>query len=143
MNCPECGAPDGACETRFHEFLAKEFTDPGYGAVHHLMVTAFMLQHSGKMSREGWLYQRDLLRDFLVNGKTPDVVRKQNRGAVDSRNRKFNINSSDGRPLFDKSTWRKSIMDVDAGDAQKYCRDIAIWAKAVLDDAEKLVPEAK
>ena len=38
MDCPECGAPAGECETRYHECLAKEFSEPGYGAVHHLTV---------------------------------------------------------------------------------------------------------
>ncbi len=46
VKCPECGALDNACETRFHEFLVKEFEEAGYGTVHHLTVTAYMLQHS-------------------------------------------------------------------------------------------------
>src|SRR5919108_6330760 len=74
MNCPECGAPNSACETRFHEFLIKEFENPSYGAVHHLTVTAYMLQHSSKLSREGWLHERDLLREFLVEKKPPAFI---------------------------------------------------------------------
>ena len=49
-NCPECGAPDNLCQTRFDEFLVLEFTDAGYGAVHHLTVATFMVQHSSKMT---------------------------------------------------------------------------------------------
>jgi len=30
MNCPECGAPEILCQTRFEEFLALEFSDSGY-----------------------------------------------------------------------------------------------------------------
>lgn len=140
MDCPECGAPDTACEARFHELLAKEFSDPGYGAVHHLTVTAYMLQHSSKLSREGWLYERDLLRDFLIEKKPPAFVRRQNLGIVDSGKRKFNINSSTGKPLFDKSTWAKTIIDVDTDDANNYCRDITEWAKAVLEEVTLLMP---
>ena len=64
MDCPECGAPAGKCESRYHECLVKEFSEPGYGAVHHLTVSAYMLQHSSKLTREGWLFERDLLNDF-------------------------------------------------------------------------------
>jgi len=60
-NCPECGATDVACEIRFNEFLILEFTDPGFGEVHHLTVATYMLQHSSKLTRQGWLQMRDLL----------------------------------------------------------------------------------
>ncbi len=52
VRCPECGAPDSACEARFHELLALEFEEAGYGAVHHLTVATYMLQHSSKLTRE-------------------------------------------------------------------------------------------
>ena len=138
MNCPECGALNYGCEARFHDFLAKEFSDPEYGAVHHLTVTAYMLQHSSKLSRQGWLYQRDLLIDFLVNNKPPAFVRRQNRDAVDCGKRDFNINSSTGKPLFQKSGWARTIMDVDTDDAEKYCRDVKLWAQSVLDDSGQI-----
>ncbi len=48
MNCPECGAPGSACATRFDEYLVLEFTDAGFGAVHHLTVGTYMLQHSSQ-----------------------------------------------------------------------------------------------
>ena len=73
MNCPECGAPDNLCQTRFDEFLALEFSDMRYGAVHNLTVATFMLQHSSRMSKEGWLYERDLLREFIVEKKSPEI----------------------------------------------------------------------
>ena len=62
--CPECGAkstPEISCQTIFDECLIKEFTEPDFGAVHHLTVAAYMLQHSSKLSREGWLSMRQLL----------------------------------------------------------------------------------
>jgi hypothetical protein len=139
MNCPECGASGGACEARFHELLAKEFTDTGYGAVHHLTITAYMLQHSSKLSREGWLYERDLPRDFPVEKKPPSLVRQQNREIVDSGKRKFSIDSRTGKPLFDKSTWSMTIMDIDACDAETYREEVTAWAKAVIIEARQLL----
>lgn len=138
MNCPECGAADSLCQTRFDECLALEFTDHRYGAVHNLTVATFMLQHSGKLTREGWLHERELLREFLVENKPPELIRKQNKDLVDSGKRNFKIRSRDGQPLVNKSTWTRTILDVRTGNAEVYCEDIKAWAKSALEEAEKI-----
>lgn len=138
MNCPECGAPNNLCQTRFDEFLVLEFTDPGYGAVHNLTVATFMLQHSSRLSREGWLYERELLREFVVEKKSPDLVRQQTSQQVDSGKRTFKFKSKDGKPVIDKSTWKKTILDVRAENAETYCADIAAWARSALEEAEAI-----
>ena len=74
--CPECGAAETRCEAQFHRFLALEYSDAAYGAVHHLTVAAYMLQHSSKLTAEGWLFERDLLKRFLVVGASPSEVRR-------------------------------------------------------------------
>ena len=140
MNCPECGAPDNLCQTRFDEFLILEFTDAGYGAVHHLTVAAYMVQHSSKMTREGWLFERNLLREFLVENKPPAYIREQNKDVVDSGKRKFKIKSKTGLPVIDKTTWRKTILDVRAEKADVYCTDVTTWARSVLEESEKISP---
>ena len=139
--CPECGAVDHLCQTRFDEFLILEFTDAGYGAVHHLTVTAYMLQHSSKMTREGWLFERELLKEFLVENKPPAYIRKQNRDVVDSGKRKFKIKSKTGLPVINKATWRKTIVDVRTESAEVYCEDINAWARSVLEEAEAIDDE--
>jgi uncharacterized protein DUF5946 len=138
MNCPECGAPDSACETRFHEFLIKEFEDSDYGAVHHLTVATYMLQHSSKLTREGWLHERELLREFLVEKKPPAFIRKQNKDLVDSGKRKFKIKSRDGLPVINKTTWTKTIMDVRPESAEIYREDVTAWARSALEEAEAI-----
>jgi hypothetical protein len=138
MNCPECGAPDQQCQTRFDEFLVLEFTDAGYGAVHHLTVAAYMVQHSSKLTREGWLFERNLLREFLIENKPPAYIRKQNKDVVDSGKRKFKIKSKTGVPVIDKTTWSKTILDVRSDDTEVYCKDITAWASSVLEEAEKI-----
>ena len=138
MNCPECGAPDQLCQARFDEFLVLEFTDPGYGAVHNITVAAYMLQHSSKLTREGWLYERDLLRQFLVENKPPQLVRNQVKDSVDSGKRKFKIKSKTGLPVINKSTWRKTIVNVRSEHADVYCEDITTWARSALEEAEAL-----
>lgn len=138
MNCPECGAPDGSCQARFDEFLILEFTDTGYGAVHHLTVAAYMVQHSSKMTREGWLFERGLLREFLVENKPPAYIRKQNKDVVDSGKRTFKIKSKTGVPVINQTTWSKTILSVRAENAELYCEDITAWARSVLEEAERL-----
>lgn len=120
MNCPECCAPDQLCQSRFDEFLVLEFTDAGYGAVHHLTVTAFMIQHSSRMTREGWMYERELLREFLIENKPPSYIRKQNKDWVDSGKRTFKIKSRDGKRIIEKSTWKKNNFGCPHGE----CRSI-------------------
>ena len=138
MSCPECGAPDNLCQTRFDEFLVLEFTDAGYGAVHHLTVATYMLQHSSKLTREGWLHERELLREFLVENKPPTFIRKQNKDLVDSGKRKFKIKSRDGLPVINKTIWTKTILDVRMENAEIYCEDVIAWARSVLEDVQGL-----
>lgn len=136
--CPECGAPDAACETRFHECLALEFSDAAYGAVHHLTVVAYMLQHSSNLTREGWIYERNLLREFLVENKPPVFIRAQNRDLVDNGKRTFKIKSKDRVPVINKSTWTKTVLDVRLENADEYCTDVTAWARSVLEDVEEI-----
>lgn len=138
MNCPECGATNSLCKERFDEFLVLEFTDAGYGAAHHLTVAAYMVQHSSKMTREGWLFERNLLREFLVENKPPEYSRKQNKDVVDSGKRKFKIKSRTGLPVIDKTSWAKTILDVRSENAKVYCEDINAWARSVLEEAEAI-----
>ena len=138
MNCLECGAPETLCQMRFDEFLVLEFTDADYGAVHHLTVTAYMLQHSSKLTREGWLHERELLREFLVENKPPAFIRKQNRDLVDSGKRTFKIKSRDGLPVINKTTWVKTILDVRTENAEVYCADVSAWARSALEESEEI-----
>jgi hypothetical protein len=138
MNCPECGAPDNLCHSRFDEFLVLEFTDPGYGAVHHLTVATYMLQHSSRLSKEGWLFERGLLREFLMENKPPAYIRKQNKDVVDSGKRKFKIKSKTGVPVINKTSWSKTILGVRAENAEVYCEDVTAWARSALEEVEAI-----
>jgi len=138
VNCPECGAPEISCKSRFDEFLILEFTDVDYGAIHHLTVVAYMIQHSSKLTREGWLHMRELLREFLVENKSPEHVRRQNRDLVDGGKRKFKIASKDGLTVINKSTWMKTILNVRTENVEVYCADVTAWARSVLEETERL-----
>jgi Family of unknown function (DUF5946) len=136
--CPECGAVDSLCKARFDEFLVLEFTDSGYSTVHHLTVAAYMLQHSSLLTREGWLNERKLLREFLVENKPPQFVRRQNRELINSGKRAFKIKSRDGQRVIHRSAWMKTILDVRTEDVETYCTDVTAWARSVLDDVQEI-----
>lgn len=138
MICRDCGAADIACEARFHEFLALEFENAAYGAVHHLTVATYMLQHSRKLTRQGWLETRKLLREFIIENKPPALIRQQNKALVDSGKRKFKITPKERATKIHKTTWAKTIMDVRAENADVYCADVTAWAKSALEEAEAI-----
>jgi hypothetical protein len=118
--------------------LAKEFENPTtYGAVHHLTVACYMLQHNA-YSRDGWLGTRHLLVQFIQEGKTPAEVRYENRHKLDSGPRKWRVTKG-AKISTDGLVWTHTIADVRLDNPDAYCADIELWAKSVLADTEKLV----
>ena len=137
-NCPDCGAAHNNCEAGLHECLAKESEDGGFLAVHHLLVATYMLQHSSKLTNEGWTYERELLGIFLVENTSPAVIKQQNKELLDSGRRKFKIKSRDGLPFIDKAVWTKTILDVRTENAGAYCQAVTVWARSVLENAQEI-----
>ncbi len=134
--CNECGAPSTTCEEHFNECIAKEFEDARYGRVHNLTVSAYMLQHSSKLTLEGWLYERDLLREFLLGDKSPEQIRMEKKDVVDSGKRAFKIKSRTGQAVIPRTAWSKTVLDVRLQKPAEYCEDVIAWASATLLDAE-------
>lgn len=134
--CPSCRAT--ACEELFHRFLALEFNDPAYGAVHHLTVPAYMLQHPHRLSQEGWRQMRATLHAFLVEGRTPQAHRAALRDSVSSSNRTTSLKNGPHQPLPAAFTWSQTIAAVDHTTPQRYRQTIEQWARAVLSDAQSI-----
>ncbi len=141
--CDECGAPGNACGTRFNECLAREFENPRYGRVHNLTVSTYMLQHSSKLTRDGWLYERDLLREFIISGRSPESIRSERRDSLDSGSRLFKIKSKTGLPVIPQTHWARTVMNVRLDDPLQYCEDVVAWASATLADAEAIILDAR
>ena len=118
--------------------LAKEIDDPAYGIVHHLTVPAYMLQHNGH-SRDGWLYSRALLAEFVHGGLSPVDARRRNRRALDSGNREWSITRGPKFERFDQIVWTRTIADLRFDDAESHCADVRAWATAVLADTEQVL----
>ncbi len=137
--CPKCGAeypPDDSCQNRFNQCLALEYENPSaYGAVHHLTVTCYMLQHN-LYSHKAWLDAREMLRQFVEQGVSPADMRARNRSKVDSGKRKWSITQGDKFSRFAEINWTRTIADVRLDNADNYCTDVERWAAAVLQDTE-------
>lgn len=134
--CAQCGSL--CCEETFHRFLAREYVEAGYGAVHHLTVAAYMLQHPQQLSEEGWRAMRDTLRAFLLEGRSAQEHRALIREHVSSDNRSWSLKNGPRLALPAGFRWTQTIDAVDDAAPARYCRDIEDWARAVLQDAETI-----
>ena len=144
--CPSCGAVweiGQDCQQKFNECIALEFSDPAFGAVHHLTVPAFMLQHSGKLTDEGKLAMLDILRLFLVDGFTPDQVRAARSGQLDNNKRGWKFTKTSPSTLADPKIWTCTISSVTMETGEKYCETIKNWAWSAYRDYAATIPVLK
>jgi hypothetical protein len=142
--CPECGAlPDAgeACDERFHACLVLDFSDPAYGAVHHLVVATYMLQHPSRLTAEGWLATRTLLQAFLQEGRTPAAVRREDRRLLDSGARSIKLKNRAAAPVVRARFWPATLADVRRESGEAYCASVTQWATAALAAALAMAPE--
>ncbi len=142
QKCSQCGAevpPDGQCCDRFHLCLAYEYENPTtFGAVHHLTVACYMLQHNA-YSRKVWLAAREMVAQFMQQGITPADMRKQNRQRFAGGQRKWSITKGEKLSEFDTIIWSATIADIRLDSPEIYCADVRHWAISVLEDTATLI----
>jgi hypothetical protein len=138
--CPQCGATfsaDETCEDRFYAGQALEMTDASFGAVHHLSVPCFMLQHN-RYSRVGWIGARQVLARFL-DGMTPGEARRQYQQSVASGNRTYSFTRGEKLAGVDAIPWTRTVADVCLDTAAHYCADVRAWAESIVRDSQALM----
>jgi hypothetical protein len=136
--CSECGAPEApedGCRRRFDVCEALELTDPAYAGVHHLTVSAYMLQHPTQLSVRGWHELRDLLGRFLNDGASPMDFRNESRRAMSSGRRDWRVTGEDSIILPKGFEWQRTIPELSAAAPDAYAESIEAWARAVLADS--------
>lgn len=129
--CPECGAPD--CRERFGDIIALEFEDPEvFGAVHHITVICYNLQHPGFFTDEALEWMRSSLRAVIVDGLSPielrERARKQSKGGVRVRRK-----TNDEQPPA-ITNLSMTVKDIRTNTPDIYREDIIKWAKSILKD---------
>lgn len=141
QNCHQCGATyptDESCQDRFYLCLALEYENPAaFGAVHHLTVTCFMLQHNA-YARNGWLEARNILAQFVHSGVEPAQIRRQLHSQRNSRHRAWSVTKGTKLAELDTILWTRTIADVRFDDPAIYCADVTQWAMSILADTEPL-----
>jgi hypothetical protein len=140
--CPLCGAevpPGGQCRDRFDLCLAMEFDNPvTFGAVHHLTVACYMLQHN-EYSRIAWLEARIMVARFIREDITPAAMRTENRSKMDGRHRTWNMTKGARLSEFDVIVWSRTLADVCLDNPEVYCADVRLWAESILKDNESIM----
>lgn len=114
--------------------LYWENENPVNGAVHHLMVLCYHIQHPELYSREGLAEGIRLLTDFVDGGLTTEEIRRRNRARVDSANRSWKIKGKPGNQgsFSGPVRWKMTAADVVAGGEQAYIPSVQRWARLTL-----------
>ena len=137
--CSECGAVwqgEFTCLDHFHQMLAWEFEDPGgAGAVHHLSVLCYNLQHPSVYSHDALMGAKTLLARYVMDGASPQQTRIEHKQVLDSGKRTYKIrgapeaHSSYSSPVV----WTITIGDITAGGLDGYCERVETWARSVYE----------
>ena len=135
-SCPECSAAwehGVTCQDHFHQMLFWESENPDNGAVHHLMVLCYHLQHPSLYSPEGLRYSVQLLADFLERGLSTEQVRKRSSAGLGSDRRAWKVKAGPASSASYKYPvqWSLTAADVVAGGAEGYCERVREWARSV------------
>jgi len=138
QTCPECGAPgqeEKTCQDHFYQMLFWENEYPGHGAVHHLTVLCYHLQHPSLYSPQGLSAGIQLLDDFLEQGISPQEVRQQRGAEVNSRTRTWKIKGTpESHGSYDPPIrWTRTARDVVSGGADHYCESVQTWARSIYE----------
>jgi hypothetical protein len=139
MTCPACGAPadekDLWCRLAFEQCLVWDFTDAQAGAVHHLTVLCYHLQHPHLYSHAGLDHAKHLLHEFLIMGKSPESLRQEIRHAVQSdvRNFKISATETDKGAYHQPIIWSFTAYDAMGDGIEGYPERVHQWAHGVYE----------
>lgn len=145
--CPDCGAPiedDSTCRALFDELLAHEYAfPPAFGAVHHLTVASYSLQHPRGYSPGAIRMWRTIVAESLDGLATPeDFLRRARAEFGDGvRVREPGSQPPDGWP----HEWPMTVADVvvppnETPDAAGHIDRVRRWAASIRATLDSTVP---
>ena len=128
--CPECGAP--GCRDKFGEMLALEFESPSvFGAVHHVTVICFNLQHPGTFTDDAVAWMRASLSSIVEDELSPTELRNR---AGKNFEGKLKIRRAKPAEPAPTNRWSMSVLDVRTSDPETYVKDVMAWARSIVND---------
>lgn len=143
--CPDCGvtvADDGTCRAMFDELLAHEYAfPPAFGAVHHLTVAAYSLQHPRGYSRDAIGTWRTMIADSLDGVATPAEFLRRARAEFDGAVR-VREPGAEPPPEWPRS-WPMTVADVivppgETPDAAGHIDRVRRWAASIRTALEQV-----
>ncbi len=134
--CEICGAAQiegWTCEAAFHQMLVWEFADEhGAGAVHHLSVLCYHLQHPQLYSPQGLRHALELLVAF-DGGAPPEQVREQARVSLSERTWSIRGNANAGYGNYAHAVhWTLHAPTIVIGGSEGYVQRVHDWSKSIL-----------
>lgn len=131
-HCTECGGE--SCEDCFHALLAYEAERPeAFGAVHHLTVSCFYLQHPRGYAHTTLRAWRELVSDALEVRTNVAQIRARNEREFGGATRVRDAGSE--APATWPRNWPLHVCDVirpgDTPSVDDYVRRARDWAAAV------------
>jgi hypothetical protein len=123
----------GSCREQYGECLALEFQEPAvFGAVHHVTVLCYNLQHPRDFSPKALAWMRSSLRAVIEGNVSPVALREQ---AGREFKRQARVLRKDGQATPPARThWSRTVLDVRRESPAVYTGDILAWARAILQD---------
>jgi hypothetical protein len=121
----------------FETFLSHDYTDPGYGEVHFLMVGGFMIQHY-RYSDEALAWIQPLLHGYVEDQITPAELRQLAARDTKQDNRSWAVLRSPEAAPLPRIAWQMTIADVVANvtDAASYREQVKQWVRLTLDQLQ-------
>ncbi len=139
--CSQYGAAD--CREKYGEMLALEFEQPPvFGAVHHLTVICYNIQHPDSFTDEALAWMRSALRSVVEDNLSGPELLKRARGSFGGD---FKVKRRDARArdrhasvpcIPERARWSMTVADVRTASPEVYTGDIRAWAKSILKDLE-------
>ncbi len=129
--CEGCGGvfPGGSvgCRRLFEEMLAKEYSDPAYGAVHLLCVDAYSLQHPAGQGPRSCAFHLLSLQMALLHDADPAIGRARSR-----LQRRMQIENAVPQLEPPASLGKVTIADIrGATNPADYAEGVRRWAESV------------
>jgi hypothetical protein len=101
-----------------------------FGAVHHLTVLCYNVQHPGAFKDEFWSYSAALLKDVVEHNVSGADLRRRMRHELTSGNRRIKIK---GHPTKARCyPWPMRAIDVLTDDPHLYAERAREWARAIV-----------